>query len=220
MNKFFATRAPLIIVINILLLHLAGFLSQKYFFAGSAWAVWSVVALIDAFFGYKCGIYIKTIYLDNLTGLYNRSFFPLLLDKVLSAARFKQSVSLLMLDIDNFKWINDNHGHLIGDKVLTRVAAILRANTRPGDYVVRWGGEEFAVVLPATAKESAMQIAERLREGVEMHDFDIPPLKLKVTVSIGVAWVNRYTSKEYLVNLADRALYKAKENKNAVIADG
>ena len=217
MDNLFAKQAPFIILTNVALLHFIGYVLQNNFFQNSAWLIWLSVGLIDAVFGYKCGVYIKSIFKDSLTGLYNRSFLFLFLDKEL--ANPKGSISLLMLDIDDYKRINDNYGHLMGDIILKQVSTLLKTNLRPNDCAFRWGGDEFIIVLPATDKAIAMKIAERLRAVFTEFDFNSPPAVLRLTVSIGVACVSNSIDKDALVNLADKALYKAKAHKNVVMTN-
>lgn len=218
LDNLFATQAPLIILTNIVLLHFIGYVIQHYFFPDVAWLIWLVVGCIDAFFGFKCGIYIQSIFKDTLTGLYNRSYFFLFLDKALADMRIRKTfVSLLMVDIDNFKNVNDTYGHLIGDIVLKQIGSALQQNIRKNDCVFRWGGEEFTIVLPATEIESAMNIAERLRLCIENYNFNATPVFLKLTVSIGLVCVNECVDKDFLVNSADKALYEAKINRNTIV---
>jgi diguanylate cyclase (GGDEF)-like protein len=151
---------------------------------------------------------------DELTGLYNhRRFQEALADEVERSRRFGQPVSLIMLDIDNFKQVNDTHGHQQGDLVLQEVARILRENSREIDAPARYGGEELAVVLPQTDIEGAHQLAERVREGIEA--LALPLLEregtMEVTASLGVSSLrDAGASPRELVAAADAALYRAK----------
>ena len=159
---------------------------------------------------------------DQLTGLYNHNFFYSRLEEEFSrAARYGMPLSVIMLDIDDFKKINDTYGHQVGDKVLQRVSSLLKTLMRKVDIVARYGGEEFAVILGHTPLTGAMKEAERLRKMVEAHDFH--ELKTeKLTLSLGVAAYRRDEVKDSveLVGLADKALYRAKEaGKNCVMAE-
>lgn len=215
MDISFATKAPFIIFANVLLLHITGYFAQQYF---SAEIVWLVVGIIDAFFGFRCGLYIRSIFKDELTGLYNRSFLALFLKRVMLDMRVKEaSVSLLMVDIDDFKHVNDTYGHLVGDIVLKQIGAILQKSIRKTDCVVRWGGEEFAIVLPETDRDGAVRIAERLRQSVEGFDFNSSPVILKLTVSIGAVSLCDKVEQADLIRQADKALYQAKQTKNIVV---
>lgn len=215
LDILFATKAPFIIFVNVLLLHVVGYIAQQYF---SAEIVWLAVGIIDAFFGFKCGSYIQNIFKDDLTGLHNRSFLSLFLKKVLTGMRVKEtSVSLLMVDIDNFKQVNDTYGHLVGDIVLRQIGAVLQKSIRKTDCVVRWGGEEFAIILPDTDREGSTRIAERLRQSVADFNFNSSPAILKLTVSIGSVSLCDNVEQDYLISQADKALYQAKQTKNIVV---
>lgn len=153
---------------------------------------------------------------DDLTGLHNRRYIQLALEtQLVHARRMQQPLSLLIIDVDFFKRINDTYGHLCGDQVLRDLAACLRTNLRAGDITGRWGGEEFVLILPHTDAVVAGYLAERLRASVEktrfvMNDKTIFP----VTVSIGVHALNRVTSVNFkdILTTADKALYIAKNS--------
>ena len=153
----------------------------------------------------------KKISLDYLTKLYTRNKFEDLLDEQIQKFVNYQgnTFSLLIIDIDNFKIINDSYGHLIGDKVLKEVAKILTLVARNSDIIARWGGEEFVIILPNTNIEQAAIAAEKLRSSIEKHIFkDIKNL----TCSFGVAQFHNSDSKIDLFKRADEALYKAKSS--------
>lgn len=150
---------------------------------------------------------------DWLTGLYNRrQFFRLGEDELERARRYKHSITVLMIDIDHFKSINDNHGHSVGDQVLCAIAKRMLAGLRRSDIAGRYGGEEFAMVLPETDAEAATHVVgERLREAVAGRPVDTAEGPLNVTVSVGVAAVR--VGRENLLDAltrADAALYAAK----------
>jgi len=153
---------------------------------------------------------------DPLTGLANRRHFRAVLEREIDrVARSGEAALLLMLDIDNFKQVNDTHGHLAGDLVLQAVAQTLSACVRPMDTLARYGGEEFAVVLPACQGPFGHAVAERIRQAVEATVVRISPHKeLRVTVSIGGAfalqWVRSTTT--LWTDRADHQLYKAKSS--------
>jgi diguanylate cyclase (GGDEF)-like protein len=153
---------------------------------------------------------------DPLTGLANRRSLDDSLDRELSRARREgASLSLVLLDVDHFKAINDGHGHQVGDEVLAIVARTLAETVRDMDLVARYGGEEFVVLLPGTALDDAMGTAERLRTAVARQQAPAP-----VTVSAGVAtFPDQAPSGAELLVLADRALYEAKRaGRNRVVA--
>ncbi|WP_163335809.1 GGDEF domain-containing protein [Desulfopila sp. IMCC35008] len=152
--------------------------------------------------------------LDGLTGLKNRSFFDSSLKKEIKAAtRVQASISLLLIDIDHFKVINDRHGHLVGDECLRRLSLVLQSEVqRETDIVARYGGEEFAIILPGNDLEHALFVAERIRARAEDIDQYHGDMKISFTVSVGVASCTPYPGyKEVqLIEKADSALYKAK----------
>ncbi|MBI4921950.1 MAG: diguanylate cyclase [Devosia nanyangense] len=150
---------------------------------------------------------------DSLTGLYNhRTFYALLEDETVRALRFNRPLSLLMLDIDHFKAVNDTYGHQAGDAILNGLSDLLMRQARAVDRVCRYGGEEFTLVLPETDADVAIPMAERLRAEVERHRFDIGGRSVGITVSIGVAtYPQQASSLEDVVKAADLALYAAKQ---------
>lgn len=150
---------------------------------------------------------------DGLTGLRNRRWLDDAFARQLTrTVRAGHPVALLMIDIDHFKRLNDEHGHLVGDAVLCHVALVLALGLRPPDLLARYGGEEFALMLPETDGTEAVAIAERLREQVANAPTtpNAEPLP-RVTVSIGVAVARLSDSLDVLVRAADRALYAAKD---------
>lgn len=162
--------------------------------------------------------------IDKLTGLLNSRIYHANLEReVLRAQREGAPVSILILDIDHFKKVNDTYGHVAGDKVLEKLGHLLKDYTREGSGLFRYGGEEFAVLLPGLGIDGAMETANRLRVIVEQADFDVgDDRKIKVTVSIGVAVfpVSAATPEE-LTKAADAALYVAKATgRNRVSAYG
>lgn len=153
---------------------------------------------------------------DSLTGLYNRRFFDERLDQEVGRTSRSGPLSLLMIDVDLFKPLNDTHGHLAGDACLRRIALVIADGvSRKPDVVTRYGGEEFAVILPDTGSEGACNRAETIRQSIaEDLNFSWGDEALKVTVSIGVATVasgGRITADD-MIGAADKALYEAKQN--------
>jgi len=151
---------------------------------------------------------------DGLTKLYNsRSFYSQLELEVDRYNRYKHPLSLLLLDIDNFKDFNDNFGHLEGDKVLVRFSQIIKSCLRTNDSAYRYGGEEFTVILPETNGDEAKTVAQRIRSSLETEKFKpIPDKNAKITISIGVT---QYFPKEELsafIRRADKAMYLSKKN--------
>jgi diguanylate cyclase (GGDEF)-like protein len=134
------------------------------------------------------------------------------------AEKFNLHLSFLMVDIDHFKKINDIYGHLIGDVILKEIAKILRENIREIDFVARFGGEEFSIILPETDKAGAIMVGERIRSKVVAQRFRAFDEVLNASVSVGVASYPQNTLySDVLIEIADKALYKAKvEGRNRV----
>lgn len=155
-------------------------------------------------------------YRDSLTGLYNHRYFQKLLEAELArAGRYDNPVSLLMVDIDFFKKVNDLYGHLVGDDVLAEVSSVLVRLVRSCDVVARYGGEEFAVVLPETGTGGAKVLAQRLRRGVEQKKIESNGQVVSVTISVGLASTDmseHVLSRVALIECCDQALYMAKHN--------
>ena len=151
---------------------------------------------------------------DQLTGLYNyRTYNSILKSEIVRARRYDRPVSVLMLDIDHFKRVNDTYGHMTGDRVLERMGHLLKESVRAESSVCRYGGEEFSIIVPEVGAEAASETAERLRETVEQTSFsDEQGRPIKITVSIGVAaFPKSAATVDELTNAADTALYAAKE---------
>ncbi len=152
---------------------------------------------------------------DPMTKLYNRRYFSELATTVVQLAKRSGLVySVIMVDIDKFKRINDTYGHTIGDEVIIALSKVLKYNGRESDIVSRWGGEEFVILLPQTKQNSAMEIAEKLRKNVEvLHVVIGDDKKISFTISLGVATVHLQNcfDVEDVINNADKALYFAKE---------
>jgi diguanylate cyclase (GGDEF)-like protein len=163
----------------------------------------------------------ESAYRDELTGLRNHRFFSENLEReVLRGERLNQPLSLLMVDVDDFKLYNEREGHDAGDGVLRTIARLLRESSRITDGVSRYGGEEFTLTLPATPKVEANRVADRVREAIEKRSFpgeDKQPLG-KLTVSVGVAtYPGDATDASQLIRQSDRTMYVAKANgKNQV----
>lgn len=151
---------------------------------------------------------------DPLTGLYNRNVLEKRLNEEADrAARYKHLLSLLMIDLDDFKLINDTYGHRAGDIVLSNFAKLLEKSFRKTDYVARYGGEEFVIILPETPQVKAEELAERLRQQVSKKPFLIEKdTQINITVSIGIAtFPEQAKSSEGLLDLADLNMYEAKK---------
>ena len=149
-------------------------------------------------------------YTDSLTLTYNRLHFDKFLDSEISKIkRYGGTFSIIFLDLDHFKQVNDNYGHDAGDKVLRSVTDIVSSANRSADIFARYGGEEFIILTPSTDLAGACKHAERLRSDIETYDF---PISHRVTCSFGVAEFNADTdNSESIIKRADNALYLAKE---------
>jgi diguanylate cyclase (GGDEF)-like protein len=157
---------------------------------------------------------------DDLTKLHNARYLrQYLTNEIKRARRYNSSVAAIFLDLDDFKRINDLHGHLVGSHVLMEMAAVILASVRDTDAVARYGGDEFVVILPETNMEQAERVASRLREKTELHEFTGGRrLKLKLTASFGIAaFPHHAQSPQQLVASADTAMYEAKAaHKNCI----
>jgi two-component system, cell cycle response regulator len=158
--------------------------------------------------------------MDGLTQIYNRRYFEESLERELSRCRrYKRALSLVMIDIDYFKKINDTYGHLAGDVVLKAVASTINKKIRREDVLARYGGEEFGVVLPEIELKGAVAFAEKVRKLVEKSVFEFADQSIEVTVSAGVATLQKTEAAELLVKRADDKLYEAKKlGRNRVAA--
>ncbi|MBN1353518.1 MAG: diguanylate cyclase [Candidatus Omnitrophica bacterium] len=191
-------------------------------------------------FGRELGVCLDTAKLfseaikDDLTKLYRYSYFHMRIDEELARSkRYNRPLSLIMVDVDNFKNINDGFGHQAGDEALRVIARMMKRNLRKVDISARYGGEEFGILLPETEKNNAHTVAERIRKSIE-EEFRKPEIikkvirrnlggkeKLELTISIGISTYRPEISKEDLVREADEALYKAKkEGKNRICIAG
>ncbi|MFQ5949630.1 MAG: GGDEF domain-containing protein, partial [Nitrospiria bacterium] len=150
---------------------------------------------------------------DDLTHLYNIRYLDRILDmEIKRCQRYSAKLSLIFLDMDYFKLVNDEHGHLMGSQVLVEVAGILNKSLREVDIIARYGGDEFVVVLPETNMEIAARITRRVRTAIRSHEFlKEEGLSLRLTASFGIAgFPEQAKNKTDLIRLADQAMYKAK----------
>ena len=154
---------------------------------------------------------------DTLTKLFNRSKFDDVLNKEMELSSTANSpFSIIFLDIDHFKLVNDNFGHDVGDEVLIELANILTSTTRTGDFISRWGGEEFMITLQAANVKQAQKLAEKLRKAVQEYKFKSAG---KQTISLGVTQYINHEKKDTFIKRVDEALYEAKETgRNKVVA--
>ncbi|MGV6806847.1 MAG: GGDEF domain-containing protein [bacterium] len=160
---------------------------------------------------------------DALTQLFNRRVMMRDLDMLISqAVRYSYPLAVLLMDLDNFKKVNDQHGHLVGDEILRVMARVCSNVVRDSDVLCRYGGEEFAVVCPNTDVNGALVLAERIRAHVANQDFVVSGETHRVTLSIGVGTLSaKCATKEALLKEADDCMYRAKkEGKNRVRSIG
>jgi diguanylate cyclase (GGDEF)-like protein len=164
---------------------------------------------------------VEKAYMDPLTGLNNRAAFDQSIEQEVDLAkRHGHIISLMMLDIDKFKQINDNYGHLVGDAVLKTFSDCIMSCMRSSDIIFRYGGEEFAILLRNTQISGAKLLAERMRKSIEDMKFEYDNISLNASVSIGVSELREDDTRLNLIERADELLYKAKENgRNQVVTD-
>jgi diguanylate cyclase (GGDEF)-like protein len=165
-------------------------------------------------------LYTLKAYIDSLTGVYNRrALEETAPDLIAKYTGMRKPLSVMMVDFDNFKEVNDTYGHQVGDFVLKESAQLITSTLRETDLVFRYGGEEFFIILPGTSLEGALKAAENVRRKVESHIFRIGQYEISLTVSVGVTEVKDQDIGE-IINRADRALYIAKKTgKNRVYAE-
>ncbi len=166
----------------------------------------------------------EELMIDALTGLLNRKGFDHLLEEASKEAREEQrQMCLMMIDVDHFKRINDNYGHIVGDEVLRFIAGKMKAVIKGRDIISRYGGEEFAIILPNTPLSGALHIAEEVRKTISASRLTRKASQQvldQVTVSIGVAWYRKQESLDDFIHRADRALYHAKHTGRNRIVSG
>jgi diguanylate cyclase (GGDEF)-like protein len=161
---------------------------------------------------------------DDLTGLFNRRYLVRALEaEFIRAIRYKRNFSVLLIDIDDFKQINDRYGHSCGDAVLIKLASLIRGGLRSSDVVARYGGDEISILLPETEKSKAAEVAEKLRGLIEGTPFGWHGEAFNITCSIGIASApdDRIADWNDLLDKVDQALYRGKETgKNVVFTFG
>ncbi len=170
-----------------------------------------IIILILGINGIRQNLLLKNLsQIDTLSGLYNRRFMNKRLEEeIIKYKRYKTPFSILLIDVDFFKKINDTFGHDKGDSIIKQISALLKQNIRDSDICARWGGEEFLILAPNSDLDGALILANNLKELVEKNNFEI---KENITISVGVSTFNDNASQEKLLKSADIALYKAKEN--------
>ncbi len=150
---------------------------------------------------------------DHLTGLYLRRYMNDVLENLIySYSRYKKVFSVIMMDLDNFKSINDTYGHLAGDEVLKVIGSVLKTSTRKSDIPIRYGGDEFIVILPETKLDDAVVVARKIKDKINSIKFKKSEIEFKCSLSLGVTQVKDEDTMESILDRVDQALYKTKEN--------
>ena len=171
-------------------------------------------------------VILEPLFKDKLTGAYTKRYSEKLIqEEIIVAVKERKDLALLMLDLDHFKRINDTYGHEFGDKVLSSTSEIIRQSLRQKDYFIRYGGEEFIVIVPSINKKNAKEIAERIRRAIEESEIfnEEQGIPIKVTISIGIANLAHSASALSVtdfIDQADKALYAAKKSRNCVSVFG
>ena len=180
------------------------FTSHTSFLVLIIFLIFVVAHLVIRFFERETA---KKHQLDPLTQLHNRAHIQWRFDKIVRA---NQEASVIMVDADNFKKVNDTYGHNIGDKVLIKIAQLLQSELREYDAIARWGGEEFVILLPSTKLEEARIIAQRTCSMIASHPLSVDNIDMFISASFGVTYSPTPRSLERLIKVADDALYEAK----------
>ena len=218
MNDKYYNKAPILIssggIIGILII----FTAHDLIYYRNRWLFWLIISILILVACFRLGLLVKKLYFatikDPLTDLFNRNYFYEMLEyEIKRAKRYKTALSLIIIDVDDFKTVNDTWGHLEGDRVLIELSRIYKSYARAVDIISRWGGEEFAIILPETDTDGAYKLSERIRKAIENLN-----LGYKVTVCAGVSTIKDEMDINKFIAAADKALYKAKECKNSVMA--
>jgi diguanylate cyclase (GGDEF) domain len=214
----------IIIMFLMLSVHYFKGLKASEFSAGIVYII--IAAVLNSIASHRTSYYKRKQYIDSktllslsitdpLTGIYNRAKFDDELEKWVDySVRYVAPLSLVLFDFDNFKMMNDNYGHLFGDKIMLEIVAIIKKEIRQTDVFARWGGDEFVILLPNTDSKQALELTERLRNSIESNKFD--KIK-KITCSFGLANLKTNENAGALLHRADKLLYKAKkQGKNQI----
>ena len=171
------------------------------------------------YFGYTYLAAREESYLDELTGLYNQRYLPMALGHEINRSqRERTPFTLLFLDVDYFKMVNDGRGHLVGSKLLIELGKVLAAQVRACDYCFRYGGDEFIVLLSNAGPEGSLKVAERIRRAVEQTTYHVEGHNLNLTVSIGLASYPQHASDAAgLIHIADQAMYDGKRKSRNIV---
>jgi diguanylate cyclase (GGDEF)-like protein len=158
---------------------------------------------------------------DKLTGLNNRQMFDPIFEQMFKyATRNNATLSTVIIDIDNFKKVNDRHGHTFGDEVLIKVAQLIKQSIRDSDVLCRWGGEEFVIAMPNCNGDEALEFAQQLQQNFARHPFTIGQHSIEIQLSIGLSEKSDTDQSSQLIFRADQALLCAKRNgKNQIVTN-
>lgn len=161
----------------------------------------------------------RKTYVDDVTDLFNQRYLPMVLDKEIQrCARSGGKFTVLFMDIDYFKMVNDSKGHWVGSKLIRELGQIIKSNVRGADYPFRYGGDEYVVILIDTDAKQAVHVAERIRKCVESTDFLIDGHNIRLTVSIGLAtYPDHAATSEEVMKLADEAMYYGKSKSRNIV---
>lgn len=217
MEKLIFRFTSIITASIVFILHIIGFLLSQRDLNRFVLLIWVAISIVDIVLIFTVGkaveILFKHSFEDSMTELGNKRAFHILLKDHLRRMKKGGSVlSLSFIDVDNLKQINDSLGHIAGDRVIREVSKIIRQSIRKEDKLVRWGGDEFAIILPGADNQGAFSVIERIRMKIEIDNTN----HLNTTISAGIATTKRYMEPEELLAIADKALYKSKETKNKV----
>lgn len=213
----FYNYAHLMLMVLGILLSLTGYYLDAICRFKDHGLLWAGIALIFVMDGLVTDGLIQKLrirsHTDFLTGLYNRRYFQLKLTQEARTARKKTSLCVAMIDVDNFKAVNDTYGHVVGDLIIADLAAVLKKSTRSSDVVTRWGGDEFAIIFAGTSVTDAYAVTERIRRQIEARFQS----SYALTISAGINTLESNRDLQDLLIKADQALYRAKEQKNSVV---
>ena len=217
--RAFYKYAPLALAILGMLVGLTGYYLDMVLKISHESLLWVGIALLLCLAGFMTGRLIRRLDLsahtDSVTGLWNRRYFyRRLAEEKTRATREKTPLCVAMIDIDNFKTINDKYGHAAGDLVLLELAAIFKNTVRTTDIVTRWGGDEFAIIFSGASLREAYAVMERIRHKVETKFYS----SYGLAISAGVIPLEPDQAVQDLLLIVDQALYKAKVQKNLVVA--
>jgi diguanylate cyclase (GGDEF)-like protein len=216
LNKHIHLILPLTALFIIAIFHISNKYAPKNVHALISLIITSFFIVTSYIYGRILQELYERAYTDSLTGLKNRGYlYRQLTYELKNVRKMNADISLAIIDIDDFKTANDRCGHLAGDKLMVEMAGILQNNVRDTDTVIRWGGDEFVIILPGTSIRGAYELTERIRSIVENRRL-MNNVTCSVTISVGLASIDKNIDINRFIDFADIALYKAKQKKNYV----